>query len=275
MSKKFYWLSLALLWGALTVLLLTWAQGTASAAQSQNNQAVPSEAVMDALKTLLQENPELVLEILRKHSEEVLDIAQQGANQRRQKGFLTQWKQDLTQPKKYDIVDRPMRGPSDAPVTIVAYSDFTCPYCKQAADTIKTLLNTRNGKIRYVFKGFSFNTTGTARKANEYFAAAGLQSPEKAWALYDLLFAQNEELIRQGETFLKQAAAQVGLDMKRLAQDIAGRVVKEQIEDDAQEAVRLGIQGTPYFLVNNLVVRGALPIELFNTAINTALANSK
>ena len=88
-----------------------------------------------------------------------------------------------------DIKDRPFRGAADAPVTIVAYSDFTCPYCQQAAGTMEKVLKENQGKIKYVFKHFPLETTGVARLAAEYHVAAARQDPELAWKFYDLLFA--------------------------------------------------------------------------------------
>ena len=75
----------------------------------------------------------------------------------------------------------------------------------------------------------------------------------------------------EGEPFLKKVAQEAGLDMQRLATDIKGRKVKALIEEDMAEARKLGVQGTPYFLVNDLVVRGALPLDLFSDAVDMAL----
>ena len=279
MSKKIYWLGLGVIWAALTVLLLVWSQRTASAASTAHAapaaQQISPDVFADMLKKVLRDNPDLILDVMRDNSEVILDIAQQGANQRRSKSLLTQWKADLNQPKNPSLKGRPVRGKADAPVTIVAYSDFTCPYCEQAAGTIRKLLDDYNGKIRYVFKSFPLDAAGTARLAAEYHVAAGMQSPEKAWLFYDRLFDLRDKLVNDGEPVLKAAAQEAGLDMKRLAADVKSKAVKSQIDEDIAEATRVGVQGTPYFLVNDLVVRGAIPAELFATAINMALDAKK
>ena len=116
------------------------------------------DELKETLRTLLRDNPDLVLEVLREHSETVLEIAQQGANQRRRKALVAQWKTDLEDPKKVNLADRPVRGEANAPVTVVAYSDFTCPYCQQAAGTVEMLLANYKGKVRYIFKQMPLET---------------------------------------------------------------------------------------------------------------------
>lgn len=234
-------------------------------------QAASNEELKSALRDLLKENPELIMQVLRDNSETVLEIAQQGSNVRRKKALLAQWQADLTQPKKANLEGRPMRGPANAPVTIVAYSDFTCPYCQQAAGTMELLLANYKDKVRYVFKHMPLDSHDNARLAAEYHVAAGLQDGKKAWAFYETVFRDREKLTSEGEPFLKKAATEAGLDMKRLAQDIKGKKVKDSIEEDMAEARALNVQGTPYFLVNDLVIRGSLPLDLFSDAVDMAL----
>jgi len=170
-----------------------------------------------------------------------------------------------------DIKDRPFRGAADAPVTIVAYSDFTCPYCQQAAGTMEKVLKENQGKIKYVFKHFPLETTGVARLAAEYHVAAARQDPELAWKFYDLLFARRADVLKDGEPAIVNAAKDAGLNMKKLAADVKRKDVRAEVDADIAEGQRIGVQGTPYFLINNLVARGALSSDLFKEAINMAL----
>ena len=233
------------------------------------------DELKETLRTLLRDNPDLVLEVLREHSETVLEIAQQGANQRRRKALVAQWRTDLEEPKKVNLADRPVRGEANAPVTVVAYSDFTCPYCQQAAGTVEMLLANYKGKVRYVFKHMPLEGHEHARTASEYFVAASLQGQDKAWAFYEKVFADRERLVADGETFLKKVAGDVGLDQKKLATDVKGKQVRAIIDEDMAEARKLNITGTPYFLVNDLVVRGSLPLDLFSDAVDMALEQAK
>lgn len=251
---------------AAVALSLTLLSGSALAAQN-----VTDENLAQMLRQIFKERPELVLEVLRQNSESVLDIAQQGSTLRRKRNLDVQWREDLKQPKKAATENRPVLGPASAPVTIIAFSDFTCPYCEQGAQTVQSLMDSYKGKVRYIFKHMPLGKDSVGRLASEYFIAAGMQSQEKAWALYNECFSQRDRLIAEGETFLKDAAAKVGLNMQKLNSDLKSRKVKEIIEEDLSDAKRLGVEGTPFFLVNDLVVRGALPQELFRGAVDMAL----
>lgn len=234
-------------------------------------QNVTDENLTNLLREALNKHPELVLDVLRKNSESVLDIAQQGSTVRRQRALQAQWREDARQPKKVKLSDRAMRGDASAPVTIIAFSDFTCPYCQQGAATIERILADYGKKVRYVFKHMPLGKDGVARTASEYFIAANEQGQDKAWTLYKILFDQREKLVTDGEKFIKESAEASGLNMQKLATDIKSKKTKALLDEDMAEAQRLGVEGTPYFLVNDLVIRGALPLDLFKNAVDMAI----
>ena len=273
LGRKIFW-AFVILWLVLTAYLLLlsdkWASA-ATAAHAAAPVAVTSENFPNLLRETLQKNPDLLLSILRENSESVLDIAQEGSNQRRHKALLNQWKADLTQPKQVDIAGAPIRGNADAPVTIIAFSDFTCPYCQQASETIRSVMKQNEGKVRYVFKHFPLDKVGLARKAAEYHTAAALQGDDKAWGFYDLLFNRRNEVLKEGVPAIEKAARDAGLDVKKLASDLKKKSIADAVDADIAQGVQLGVQGTPYFLVNNLVIRGSLSSNLFNEAIKMAL----
>ena len=239
MKSKILWAFL-IIWLILTAYLLFLSNKWASAATPSYaaSSAVTTDNFAELLRETLQKNPDLLLSVLRENSEAVLDIAQEGSNQRRHKSLIAQWKAELNQPKEVDIKDRPFRGAADAPVTIVAYSDFTCPYCQQGAATMEKVLKENQGKIKYVFKHFPLETTG---------------------------------VLKDGEPAIVNAAKDAGLNMKKLAADVKRKDVRAEVDADIAEGQRIGVQGTPYFLINNLVARGALSSDLFKEAINMAL----
>lgn len=236
-------------------------------------QNVTDENLAHVLRQILKDKPELVLDVLRQHSESVLDIAQQGSTQRRKRSLEAQWREDIKQPKKINTANRPILGSESAPVTIVAFSDFTCPYCEQGAQTVQRILDIYGDKVRYVFKHLPLNKDG--RLASEYVVAAGLQSPELGWTLYKSFFQMREKMITEGEAAMKDAAQKIGVNMPRLAVDIKSKKVKDIIDEDMADAKRVGAEATPYFFVNNLVIRGALPQELFNAAVELALQHAQ
>ena len=112
---------------------------------------------------------------------------------------------------------------------------------------------------------------GAARLAAEYHVAAARQDPELAWKFYDLLFARRADVLKDGEPAIVNAAKDAGLNMKKLAADVKRKDVRAEVDADIAEGQRIGVQGTPYFLINNLVARGALSSDLFKEAINMAL----
>lgn len=251
-------------------LLLSGPSSLALAAQN-----VTDENLAQMLRQVLREKPELILEVLRQNSETVLDVAQQGSTMRRKRSLEAQWREDIKAPKKAAVDNRPVLGAADAPVTIVAFSDFTCPYCEQGAHTVKQIIQQYDKKVRYIFKHMPSGKDTPSRLASEYVVAAALQSPEKAWKLYDMCFSQRERLSTEGEAFLKEAAGKAGLNVQKLATDAKSKKVRDIIEEDLADAKRLGVEGTPYFLVNDMVVRGALPLELFRGAVDMALEQAR
>lgn len=227
------------------------------------------------LKSLLKAHPELLFDVLREHSEELLDIVQMGAEKRRSSVLKTQWERDLDAPKKVDIVGRPVGGATDAEVTIVAYSDFLCAYCHQAAFTLGSLMKRYPGKIRMVFKQVPKAETG--RLAGLWFLAAYKLDTVKAWKMYALTYDRQKEVEANVDASMRAIAREVGFDVKQVEQEMekSRRSFDAIFEADAAEAERLGFVGTPYFLVNDIVVRGALSLEHFSEAVDMALARKK
>ena len=224
------------------------------------------ELVLDIVK----ENPGLVLDILRNNSEAVLDIAQQGSSLRKRKAIRAAWGEDIKKPKKIDLEGRAFLGKKDAPVTIVAYSDFTCSYCRQEEPVLAALLKKYQGKVRYTFKALP-KSEPTSTTLAKFATAAFMLAPEKAWKLYEELFRSAEKFESQGEDYIKGVSASLGFDYNTLKAESESSKVKDRLDADGKEADVLGISGTPHFLVNDLVIRGAVDQELFAEAIERAL----
>lgn len=233
--------------------------------------AAPSQAELEtALQKVLQERPDLILEVLRRNSEAVLDIAQQGSNLRRKHNLEAQWREDLKKEKKVRLTGRPILGNPDAKVKIVAFSDFTCHFCEMAAKNIETLRKEYGNDTALIFKHLPLDEKGPGGVASAYFVAIGMQSEPKAWEFYKVMYNNRERLLAEGEPFIKRTAQDLGADMKRLQKDVNSKKVREILAQDQEDGQKLGVEGTPYFLVNNLVVRGAVPLDLFRAAIDMA-----
>lgn len=232
-------------------------------------------ADVESLRQLLKENPDLILDVLRQNSEAVLDIAQQGSNLRRKYNLEAQWRADMDKKKEVRLDNRPVLGNPNARVKIVAFSDFSCHFCQQASKTVDAILKEYGDDVALIFKNLPLDDKGPGADASAWFVAIAQQSAPKAWEFYKAMYANRDKLLSEGTDFIEQTASGLGVDMKKAKAAIASPAVKDILRQDQDDGQKLGVEGTPYFLVNNLVVRGALPLDLFRGAVDMALTNAK
>jgi len=137
-------------------------------------------------------------------------------------------------------------GPADAPLTLVEYGDYQCPYCGAAYPVVKRLQKTLGKKLRFVFRNFPLTQAHpyalTAAQAAE---AAALQG--KFWEMHDLLF--EEQALLKPE-IIHSWGKRIGLDLKQFEDDIKESVVEKRIKEDRQSGIRSGVNGTPTFFIN-------------------------
>jgi len=166
-----------------------------------------------------------------------------------------------------EVGNAPARGPSGAPVTIVEFSDFQCPYCSHVTGTLRRLQERYGDKIRLVYRDFPLSQIHReAAKAAEAAACANDQG--KFWEMHDRLFADQQAL--QVEA-LKKSAVELGLDATAFDECLdSGRHTREWQQDQA-EGARYGITATPAFFVNGRLLVGAQPFEGFVQAIDEEL----
>ena len=162
----------------------------------------------------------------------------------------------------------PVKGPASAPVTIVEFSDFQCPYCARVTSTLKQVEEKYGDKIRVVFRDFPLvQIHRDAAKAAEAGECAHEQG--KFWEMHDRLFADQSKL--QVEA-LKQTASQLGLDAEKFNQCLDSSKYAAEVQKDVDEGARYGVNSTPAFFINGRLVVGAQPIEAFTQAIDEELA---
>ena len=161
-------------------------------------------------------------------------------------------------------------GNPAAPVTIVEFTDFQCPYCSRGAQTLKGLMKKYDGQVRLIVRHFPLSGHPAAMPSALYFEAIGLQNPAAAWKFYDTLFADQEKLTG-GEDYLKKVAGDLGLDMDRLAKDLDNEQIKARIAADMRAFDTSRFDGVPVFVINGTVLIGAQPPEVFENAIKDAL----
>ena len=166
--------------------------------------------------------------------------------------------------------DNPAHGPADAPVTIIEFSDFQCPYCSRAVATIKKLEESYPGKIRVVYRDFPLTSIHPqAARAAEAAACANEQG--KFWAMHDSLFGQQDKL---QEADLKQRAVDLGLDTAAFNRCLESGRETAQWQKDQAEGERYGVQSTPAFFVNGRMIVGAQPYEAFARVVDEELARA-
>jgi len=165
----------------------------------------------------------------------------------------------------------PARGGAKAPVTIVEFSDFHCPFCKRVVPTLKELETKYGDKVKLVFRDYPIDQLHPgARKAHEAARCASDQG--KFWAYHDVLFANDSDSSPQR---LKAYAQQVGLDGAKFDQCVQSGKAKDLVQKDIDEAGRLGVNGTPAFFINGELLSGAQPLERFVAVIERELERGR
>ena len=164
----------------------------------------------------------------------------------------------------------PAKGPANAPIEIIEFSDFQCPYCLRANPTVKQVLDTYGDKVRFVYRNYPLGNHPNAWPAAEAAQCANEQG--KFWEYHDRLFANSAKL---SDTDLKQSAAEMGLDAARFNACLDGHKYKSVIEADVKAADAAGVSGTPAFFINGRILSGAQPFEAFKRIIDEELQPKK
>ncbi|MBT39056.1 MAG: thioredoxin domain-containing protein [bacterium] len=172
--------------------------------------------------------------------------------------------------KKYtvDIGGSPTRGPDSAPVKIVEWSDFQCPFCSRVGPTLDQIEETYGDQVQLVFKHMPLAFHKQALPAHAAAEAAGMQG--KFWEMHDMIFANQRELT---EANYLAYATELGLDTEKFKEDLGSDTVGKRIAADKAQAGKLGVTGTPAFYVNGRFLSGAQPFASFKAMIDKELAN--
>jgi protein-disulfide isomerase len=139
-----------------------------------------------------------------------------------------------------------VQGPSTAPVTLVEFGDYECPYCGMAYPIVKEVQAHFGDRLRFVFRNFPISTSHPhAERAAEVAEAAAAQG--KFWEMHDLLYERQKEL---DDLHLQRYAEQIGLDTERFDREMTERLHAERVREDFMDGVRSGVNGTPTFFIN-------------------------
>ncbi len=236
---------------------------------------VPLRAdLVGAVKSVLQEHPELILEALEEKPVALADLIQRASIVQAVKAEENRRLSELKQPKIPTIdTARPIRGNLEAPITIVEYSDFECPFCRTAFSTVQQVLERYGETVRFVYKHNPLNFHPIAEPAARYFEAIAIQDVEVAWQFHDRVFEKQEQLT-DGELTLQTIVASLDIDMTKLENDVNGEEVEDRLSLDRDEAERFGFDGTPAFLINGISMIGSQPKEDFEEIIQLVISKN-
>jgi protein-disulfide isomerase len=171
-----------------------------------------------------------------------------------------------------DIAGAPVRGTTSAPVTIVEYSDFHCPFCRRVQPTLTSLLQKYPGKVRLVYKHLPLDGLHPqARRVSEAAWCAAKQ--DKFWGFHDAVY--NDSGNDASDTTLTRYATAAGLDAAAFTACLASAETKAAIQRDVEQGEALGLNSTPGFFVNGREIRGAQPIEAFESIIDDELRGGR
>jgi formate-nitrite transporter family protein len=161
-------------------------------------------------------------------------------------------------------------GPDDAPVTLLEYGDYECPFCRGAFRDVHRLLDRYPGKIKFVFRNFPIKQVHPhAEQAAEAAEAAAAQG--KFWEMYELLLQPTAGLDLDS---LLNYAERIGLDMSRFRNELAGNVYAERVAEDIAAGLENGVNQTPKFYVDGQRIDGKFPMEGLVEAVRDAVQRS-
>ena len=231
-----------------------------------------TDAFIQANRARLPADPASLIPQIRKYLED------QRANERRE-AFLADLRRTakvevlLKAPSVYrasiDLAGTPSRGPSNAGVTIVEFSDFHCPYCRRVQSTLTQLLAKYPADVRLVYKHFPLDSLHPqARHAAE--ASWCAQQQDKFWQFHDLIYADNADQ-SSSPAALAALAGRAGLNTVVFQQCLASDKPAAVIAEHLAEGMKYGVSGTPGFFVNGRFLSGAVPLDEFVRVVEEEL----
>jgi protein-disulfide isomerase len=173
--------------------------------------------------------------------------------------------------------DRPATGPADAPVTVVEFADFECPFCARAFGQMETLANsTYKGKVRFIYKYYPLNSHPWARTAAIGAECARLQNPAAFWDFARYFYA-NQGAINPSNVKAKidEQAKKLQLDESVLNACMAGKSASERVTEDENDGKTVRVSSTPTFFINGVPVVGLPESKVFDYVINSELKGAQ
>lgn len=188
---------------------------------------------------------------------------------------------DRRQELDESIAGRAMRGNPDAPVSIVEFSDFQCPYCARAFATVEEVLKKHPEDVKFTYLHYPLDFHPWAKPSAIAAACAAEQDKDVFWKLHDAYFSNQGEFNQENVlTKTKEIIADTGLDMEKwstCAEDSSSEAYKAaaaRVDADMAFGKKLGVTGTPGFFINGRFLNGAQPLDVFESTISEAKGDS-
>lgn len=212
----------------------------------------------------------------------IAELIKEGKSEDFAVGFISGWNEATNKDKRrrpkedpnkrypVSVMNAPFKGPANAPVTIIEYTDYQCPFCQRVQQTLKNLFAEYPGKIRIATMnnplGFHKNALPAA------MAARAANKQGKFWAMHDLLYENARKL---DDANLVKLAEKIGLNIEQFNKDRKDTVLEAEILKEQQQALKNNASGTPAFFINGKRISGAQPLAAFKEAVDEALKASK
>ncbi len=163
------------------------------------------------------------------------------------------------------------QGEENAPVTLVQYGDFECPYCGQAYPIIKELQKLEKNSLLFIFRNFPLSQVHP-HSIHAALAAEAAAKQGKFWEMHDMLY-ENQQALEDHD--LLMYAKELGLDINKFEEDIKSETIEKRVEDDFMSGIRSGVNGTPTFFINGIRYDGSYELSALQDAIKKTIRNKK
>lgn len=244
---------------SVTLLLITLLFTSAYAENSFSD--LQKSEIEGIIEKYIQEHPEALVDSIRQHQQKM-----------RQAKDEEEFDASLKHRVSVDIGSSPVMGPDSAPITMIEFSDFQCPFCARSEPEIEAVMKKYKGKIKLVFKNLPLGFHPKARVAAYSAMSAGEQGA--FWKMKKILLANQHEWAKgDAEKEFEKYAKKLGLNIPRFLKDRKTKIgeYEKQIKNDEAVAKKLSISGTPTFIINGVIVRGARPAAYFGRVIDKLL----
>lgn len=231
------------------------------------------------IESQLQQHPDILARVIERHPAEIIaalnkaaQVAQVQTREAEERDAAARMEEEFVHPKVPLIQRRVVFGNPKAPITIVEYSDFECPYCRRERDVLVEVMRRYADTVRLLVKQTPLDIHPHAMDAALVYEAVARQDAGKAFKLYDELFNHQDQLEARGSAYLDDAVRAVGADVARAKADARSTEIRAVVQADIAEGRRFGFTGTPGFLINGVSLEGSQPSEAFEHIIDRHIA---